>query len=112
VAHVSQPWKFARTPGNLTISWKRRTRAPAGDSWDAIEVPLFEDNEAYEVDVLDGAALKRTLTAGATSVLYTGAQQSADWGVPLGPGDSLQVSIYQVSQQFGRGAPKLETLYF
>jgi hypothetical protein len=112
VAHVSQPWKFARTPGDLSISWKRRTRAPAGDSWDAIEVPLFEETEAYELDVLDGATVKRTLASATSSALYTGAQQTADWGAPLVPGNSLQVAIYQVSQQFGRGAPKCETLYF
>jgi hypothetical protein len=112
VAHVSQPWKFARTPGDLTISWKRRTRAPVGDSWDPIEVPLFEDTESYEVDVLNGATVKRTLAANTTSVLYTGAQQTADWGAPLGPANSLQVAIYQLSAQFGRGAPKSATLYF
>lgn len=112
VAHISQPWKFARTPGDLTISWKRRTRAPEGDSWDAIEVPLFEDSEAYELEILDGSTVKRTLTSNTTSALYTGAQQTADWGAPLGPGDSLLVEIYQVTTQFGRGAPKLETLYF
>jgi hypothetical protein len=112
VAHVSQPWKFARTPGDLTISWKRRTRALVGDSWDAIEVPLFEDSEAYEVDVLDSTTIKRTLASTITSALYTSAQQTADWGALLGPGDSLQVCVYQVSQQFGRGAPRLETLYF
>jgi hypothetical protein len=112
VAHVSQPWKFARTPGDLTISWKRRTRAPIGDSWDAIEVPLFEDIESYEVDILDGSTVKRTLATNTTGVLYAGAQQTADWGAPLGPGNSLQVRLYQVSQQFGRGAPKFVTLYF
>jgi hypothetical protein len=112
VAHVSQPWKFARTPGDLMISWTRRTRAPVGDSWDAIEVPLFEDSESYEVDILDGATVKRTLTANTTSVLYTGAQQTADWGALLALGDSLQVAIFQLSAQFGRGAPKSATLYF
>jgi hypothetical protein len=112
VAHVSQPWRFARTPGDLTISWKRRTRAPAGDSWDAIEVPLFEESEAYEVDIFDSSIVKRTLTSNTTSVPYTGAQQTADWGAPLGPGDSLQIAVYQISSQFGRGAPKLETLHF
>ncbi|MCB1380528.1 MAG: glycoside hydrolase/phage tail family protein [Alphaproteobacteria bacterium] len=112
VAHVSQPWKFARTPGDLTISWTRRTRAIAGDSWEAIEVPLFEDAESYEVDILNGSTVKRTLAASSTSVLYNGAQQIADWGALLVPGNSLQLAIYQLSAQFGRGAPKLETLYF
>ncbi|MCB1379110.1 MAG: glycoside hydrolase TIM-barrel-like domain-containing protein [Alphaproteobacteria bacterium] len=111
-AHVSQPWKFARTPGDLTISWKRRTRAVAGDSWEAIEVPLFEESESYEVDILDGATIKRTLASITANVVYTGAQQIADWGALLVPGNSLQVAIYQLSAQFGRGARKLETLYF
>ena len=112
VTHVSQPWKFARVPGDLTISWKRRTRAPAGDSWDAIEVPLFEESEAYELDILDGATVKRTLASNTTSVIYTGAQQTADWGALLGPGNSLQVAAYQTTPQYGRGAPRLETLHF
>jgi hypothetical protein len=112
VTHVSQPWKFARAPGDLTISWKRRTRAPAGDSWDAIEVPLFEESEAYEVDILDGTSIKRTLATNTTNVVYTGAHQTADWGSLLDSGDSLQVKVFQVSAQFGRGAPRLETLYF
>jgi len=112
VAHVSQPWKSARTPGDLTISWKRRTRAVAGDSWEAIEVPLFEDAESYEVDVLSGSTVKRTLTTSTASVLYTGVQQIADWGTLLAPGNSLQLAIYQLSAQFGRGAPKPATLYF
>jgi len=112
VAHVSQPWKFAQTPGDLTISWKRRTRAVAGDRWEAIEVPLFEDTESYEVDILNGVMVKRTLATNMASVLYTGAQQIADWGALLVPGNSLQLAIYQLSAQFGRGAPKLETLNF
>jgi hypothetical protein len=112
VAHVSQPWKLARTPGDLTISWKRRTRAIAGDSWDGIEVPLFEEREAYELDILNGSAVKRTLITNTASVIYTDAQQIADWGALLGPGSSLHVAVYQLSTHFGRGAPKLETLYF
>ena len=54
----------------------------------------------------------RLITASTASVLYTGAQQIADWGALLVPGNSLQLAIYQLSAQFGRGAPKLETLYF
>jgi hypothetical protein len=32
VAHVEQPWRKARSPGDLTIRWKRRSRALAADS--------------------------------------------------------------------------------
>ncbi len=51
-----------RTGDGVTFTWIRRTRRD-GDSWDAIEVPLGEASEAYELDVLDGATVKRTLTA-------------------------------------------------
>jgi hypothetical protein len=112
VGHVSQPYKIAREPGDLEIRWKRRTRSPAGDNWGALEAPLFEEAEAYEVDVLDGAAVKRTLATGTTSVVYTAAQQTADWGAPLAPPASLDIVIYQLSTTYGRGAPKAVTLFF
>ncbi len=46
-----------RDDGGVTIRWIRRTRAD-GDSWTG-EVPLGEDSERYEVDILvrhDGGA--------------------------------------------------------
>ena len=55
VGHVEQPWRTARAPGDLMIRWTRRSRALAADSWTAPEVPLAEESEAYEVEILDGA---------------------------------------------------------
>ena len=55
VGHVEQPWRTAREPGDLVIRWTRRSRALAADSWNAPEVPLAEESEAYEVEILDGA---------------------------------------------------------
>ena len=86
VGHVEQPWRKAREPGDLVIRWTRRSRALAADSWTAPEVPLAEETEAYEVEILDGATVKRTLSTATTSVTYTAAQQTADWGALLGPG--------------------------
>jgi len=111
VGHVAQPYKRARVPGDLEIAWTRRTRARAGDSWKG-DAPLFEEAEAYEVDILDGAAVKRTLATATATVVYTAAQQTADWGTLLGPGDALGVIVYQISAAYGRGAPKAATLYF
>ncbi|GAB4227779.1 MAG: glycoside hydrolase/phage tail family protein [Methyloligellaceae bacterium] len=112
VAHIRQPWRWARTPGDLEISWVRRTRAAAGDNWAAASAPLDEQAEAYEVDILDGGNVIRTLSSSQTSAVYTAAQQTADWGAPLAPGDQLAIVVYQVSATFGRGAPKAETLFF
>jgi hypothetical protein len=110
VAHVEQPWRAPRTPGDLTIRWTRRSRALAADSWGGLEVPLAEELEAYEVEILDGPTVKRVLSTTTTSATYTAAQQSADWGAPLGPGDNLTVRIFQLSALVGRGAPKTVTL--
>ena len=110
--HVAQPWRTARSPGDLTIRWTRRSRALVADAWEQVEVPLAEDLESYDVQIFDGAAVKRTLTSPTTSVVYTAAQQNADWGAPLGPGQTLAIRIYQLSNRLGRGDPATVTLQF
>ena len=110
--HVEQPWRVARSPGDLTIRWTRRSRALVADAWEQVEVPLAEDLESYDIQILDGAAVKRTLTSSTTSVLYTAAQQTADWGAPLGPGQILAIRIFQLSNRLGRGTPATVTLQF
>ncbi|WP_369682760.1 phage tail protein [Roseovarius sp. M141] len=112
VVHVEQPWRRPRTPGDLTIRWARRSRALSAASWGAVEVPLIEEVEAYEVEIVDGATNKRTLTTSTPNVIYTGADQTADWGALLGPGDGLDIRIYQLSALIGRGAAKTVTLAF
>jgi len=112
VAHVEQPWRKPRIPGDLTIRWARRSRALAADSWGAVEVPLIEEVEAYEVEILDGATVKRVLNATTTSAIYTAAQQTTDWGGLLAPGDTLDIRIFQISALIGRGAAKTVTLTF
>jgi hypothetical protein len=90
-----------RSGGDLALTWVRRTRL-GGDSWEAAEVPLGEDSERYEVDVLDGAVVKRTLACTTPAVVYTAAQQSADFAaVP----SLVTVRVYQLSATWGRGIP-------
>jgi hypothetical protein len=112
VAHVEQPWRTARSPGDLTIRWTRRSRSLAADTWGIGDVPLAEDSEAYEVEIRDGAAIKRTLTSATTTALYSTAQQITDWGALLGPGNSLDLRIYQLSALIGRGVMRSVTLTF
>ena len=101
-AHV----RGLRSAGDLAISWVRRTRI-GGDNWDAAEVPLGEETERYEVDILDGATVKRTLAATAPSLTYTAAQQTADFGAPQ---SAIDVRVFQLSAVFGRGTPRPATL--
>ena len=75
-------------------------------------MPLAEDLESYDIQILEGAAVKRTLTSPTTSVLYTAAQQTADWGAPLGPGQTLAIRIFQLSNRLGRGTPASVTIQF
>ena len=110
--HIGQPWRMARSPGDLTIRWTRRSRALVADAWEQVEVPLAEDLESYDVQILDGAVVKRTLASGTTSVVYNAAQQTADWGAPLGPGQTLSIRIFQLSNRLGRGTPAAVTLQF
>lgn len=85
--------------GNLTINWVRRTRG--GGEWlDGSDVPLNEASEQYQVDILSGSTVVRTISATSPSASYSATQQIADFG-------SLQarvnVAIYQISTTVGRG---------
>ncbi len=85
--------------GDVLFTWIRRTRI-GGDSWDTLEVPLSEDVEAYEVDILDGSVVKRTLSASQPQVTYSEADQVADWGAPQ---SSYHIRVAQLSASYGRG---------
>jgi hypothetical protein len=92
--------------GDLAITWVRRTRI-GGDSWDGIDVPLGEAEERYEIDILDGADVVRTLTATSPAATYTAAEQTADFGAPQ---SSVSLRLYQISATRGRGTPADATL--
>ena len=91
-----------RVSGDLLLTWIRRTRI-GGDSWEASDVPLSEDSERYEVDVLNGAAVVRTITMMTPGVTYTVAQQVSDFGSAQA---SVSLKVYQVSALFGRGTAR------
>ena len=110
--HVEQPWRRARVPGDLAIRWVRQDRSLAADSWNAVEVPISEAAEAWQVEIMDGAVIKRSLTTATNAAVYTAAQQVTDWGAPLGPGASLDIRIAQIGQAFGAGAAPVTTLWF
>ena len=112
VGHVTQPWLTGRVPGDITISWIRRSRALAADSWAAVEVPLGEETEAYLLEILNGAAVKRRFEISAQRVTYSAADQIMDWGGLLGPGDTLTIRIAQLSALYGVGASRTVTLHF
>lgn len=88
--------------GNLTITWKRRTRW-YGEWQDGIDVPLFEASESYEIDILSGNTVKRTLTSTTPMVAYSAANQVTDFGSAQ---SAITVAVYQINAVIGRGQVK------
>jgi hypothetical protein len=98
--------RAVRAGGDVALTWTRRTRV-GGDSWETPEVPLGEDVESYEVDVLDGASVVRTLASNTPSVVYSAAEQVADFGSAQ---PTYAVRVYQLSASYGRGTPRAATV--
>jgi hypothetical protein len=79
-----RPWAPAhlratrQTGGDVAISWLRCARS--GDSWGAGEPPLGAPSEAYHLEILDGAVVKRIVTVTIAAYLYAAADQTADFG--------------------------------
>jgi hypothetical protein len=111
-ARLNQPWSVCHVAGtrdvssNLTITWVRRTRY--GGEWqDLADVPLNETSESYQIDVMNGATVVRTITATSQTASYSAADQTTDFGAPQ---PSLTVRIYQMSETRGRGIREEATI--
>jgi hypothetical protein len=94
-----------RTAEGIRLSWIRRTRRD-GDGWSA-EVPLGEDQELYELDILSNGIAVRTLSSASSSLLYTASDELADFGTAQ---PTLSVRIAQLSRTVGRGVALETTL--
>jgi len=100
---------------NLTIGWSRRTRY--GGEWTngTAYVPLNEVSEAYQINILSGITIKRSITwvsgtydtNGIPTCSYTAAQQITDFGSTQ---SNLSVVVYQISSQVGLGFPGLASI--
>ncbi len=110
-ATALQPWSPAhlsarRSEDGIAISWIRRTRV-GGDSWDAAEVPLGEEREAYRLEILDGENVVRVIETEMTAALYPSADEIADFESPQ---TALSFRVAQLSAVAGRGRFRAATL--
>lgn len=88
---------------DLTLTWERRTRLRGALRDGTSLVPVEEDTERFEVDVLDGNTLLRTIVVdGTTTAIYTTAQQVED-----GLTGAATFIVHQISAQVGRGFASL-----
>lgn len=89
------------------ITWKRRTRRnwnPLGEA----AVPVDDQPESYEIDIMDGANVVRTISVSqATTAQYLASQQTADFG---GLQSTITIKVYQISAVMGRSVATEETL--
>jgi len=95
-----------KSSGDIAISWTRRTRI-GGDSWIG-EVPLGEEFERYALEILSGQTVVRQLELSTAGYTYPSSLQLADFGQPVSMALSLRLS--QISQTFGPGSTRSETL--
>lgn len=101
--HLQAVWQ---PNGDIAVTWVRRSRA--GFDWiDGVDAPLAEESEQYRVDILDGAGMvRRAIPASAPTVLYSAAQQTADFGAQSA---TLTLSVTQLSAAAGSGVAALQT---
>lgn len=92
--------------GDWTITWSRRDRV-AQELADTGRFALSEESEKYEVEILDGLTVKRTISTTTEQAVYVASNQSADFGSTQ---SSITVRIYQLSAVVGRGYGATETL--
>lgn len=108
-----KPWNPANVEGtvdtysNWHISWQRRTRRP-WNTLGGVAVPVDDQPERYEVDIMDGATVVRTMEVlMAAGVVYDIGRQTLDFG---GAQSSVTVRVYQISAIMGRGTYTEATL--
>jgi len=104
--HLKATWNLS-VNNDIELSWVRRTRFD-GDPWELASVPLNEEAEEYELEILDGSTVVREVTGLTTpAYTYTEAMQVSDFG--SAQTTSLKFRVYQMSAAVGRGIPAEET---
>jgi len=101
-----KPWKAARIrstrdgPGEITVTWFRRTRI--NYEWqDFVDVSLGQEQESYEIDILNGAGIVvDTLNTTTPTLIITVAFQELHFVTVQ---THVAIIIYQMSNLVGRG---------
>lgn len=92
---------------NLTIDWERTTRAISSVFGPTAPVQLADELDEYEIDVMSGSTVLRTISASTNTATYSAANQTTDG---LTPGNPVEINIYQLSSSIGRGVPRNITI--
>ena len=92
---------------NVTLEWLPRARQNGG-LIDGQETVLDQATEAYEIDVMNGTSVVRTVSLGAVrNWTYPASEATADFGsLPT----SVTFVIYEIGAIVGRGFPQEVTV--
>lgn len=92
---------------NFSGTFTRRSRLSSTWWTNGIVAPVGETSEAYEIDVMSGSTVKRTIPVTSPAWSYSATHQTEDFGSPQ---SSITFRIYQLSGTVGRGYPLEVTL--
>ena len=93
--------RATRAAAGVTFSFRRRGRRNA-DGWEPVDIPLGEDVEAYDLEILRNGTVLRALSSTSPAISYLSEQELADFGAPQG---AFDIRIFQRSAVVGRGFP-------
>ncbi|MGB1236168.1 MAG: baseplate multidomain protein megatron, partial [Planktomarina sp.] len=82
---------------DLNLTWTRRTRMH-GDGWDQIDVPMYEVEELYFIEVVSAGTVIRNETSGTNAWTYTEVDRLTD-----GVNGQITLRVAQVSNIYGPG---------
>nr|WP_315210071.1 phage tail protein [uncultured Albidiferax sp.] len=107
----ARPWspcyvRATRASGDITMTWLRRSRLGT-ELPNSGDIPLDEPTESYQLDVLQGGTVVRTIATTTPTAIYTSAQQVADFGALQ---SAVAIRVYQMSNLLGRGHPASATV--
>lgn len=92
---------------NFTGMFTRRSRLSSSWWTTGVVAPVGETTESYEIDVMDGSDVVRTISVTSPTFSYSAADQTTDFGSAQ---SSIDFRIYQLSEIVGRGYPLEITL--
>lgn len=98
--------KAQRISSGIVLSWIRRSRYNA-DSWLGTDVPLDEDNLAFQIDIYAAGSIIRSVDVSGMSYLYEIADEIVDFGASQ---TQIEVEIRQLGGQIASGISRKSVL--
>lgn len=90
-----------RTEAGIRLTWIRRSRLDS-DGWEGEEVPLDEDIEAYQVEIVGDGGVVRMMGVTTPQAIYADAMEIEDFGTPQA---AVRFRVRQRGSRVALGVP-------